>query len=366
MHRNVSQVSDYKSVQSGRRVMALDPQAVELLTKASDRKRLTEDECAFLLGFPEDSPEADLAIALADRFMRRQCDNTGDIGVQFGAITGPCVGRCQFCNFSEDNTLAEPYVMPDDVLREYTRHCVRYGDVTSISLLTIQNFDIDDLVRMVRIVRKEVDKGIGVSVNCGDLSYDDCVALREAGAIGAYHVLRLGEGVYNSIDPERRKRTIRNLIASGIITTTCTEPIGPEHTPGEIVRNFFWGLNEGCASGAVMYRVPVPGTPLCSKGAISDRRLEQIRAVLALASSWYAGPFSFFRWDMGYHGGFNKVFAEYAGSPRDTASLTEEGRGRTVEWARRELFRQGYGKILLADGSSAVLDLGYLKRTGSL
>lgn len=346
--------------------MVLDPQAVDLLTKAYDRKRISEDECTFLLGFPEDSPEADMAIALADRFMRAQCDNTGDIGVQFGVITGPCVGRCQFCNFSEDNTNAEPYVMPDDILRDYTRHCVKHGDVTSISLLTIQNFDIDDLVRMVRIVRKEVDRGVGISVNCGDLSFDDCVALKEAGAIGAYHVLRLGEGKYNDIDPAVRKRTIRNLIASGIITTTCTEPIGPEHTPEEIVSNYFWGLKEGCASGAVMYRVPVPGTPLCGMGAISEKRLDQIRSVLALASSWYTGPFSFFRWDMGYHGGFNKVFAEYAGSPRDTAAFTEDGRGRTVEWARRELFRERYDRILLTDGSTAELDLDYLKRTGSL
>ncbi len=346
--------------------MALDQQAIGLLTKAYGRERISEDECAFLLGFPEDSPEAEMSIALADRFMRAQCDNTGDIGVQFGVITGPCVGKCQFCNFSEDNTDAEPYVMPDDVLRDYTRRCVEFGDVTSISLLTIQNFDIDDLVRMVRVVAKEVDRGVGISVNCGDLSFDDCVALKEAGAIGAYHVLRLGEGRYNDIDPAVRRRTIRNLIASGIITTTCTEPIGPEHTPEEIVSNYFWGMKEGCASGAVMYRVPVPGTPLCGTGAISERRLEQIRAVLALASSWYTGPFSFFRWDMGYHGGFNKVFAEYAGSPRDTEAFTEDGRGRTVEWARRELFRRGYDRILLTDGSSAPLDLEYLRRTRSL
>ncbi len=205
--------------------MVLDPQAVDLLTRADGRKRRSEDECVFLPGFPEDSPEADLSIALADRFMRERCDNTGDIGVQFGVITGPCVGRCQFCNFSEDSTDAEPYVMPDDVLRDYTRGCVRHGDVTSISLMTIQNFDIDDLVRMVRIVSREVDKGVGISVNCGDLSFDDCVALREAGAIGAYHVLRLGEGRYNGIDPAVRRRTIRNLIASGIVTTTCTEPM---------------------------------------------------------------------------------------------------------------------------------------------
>lgn len=344
----------------------LDPKAVDILSRAYDRKRIKEDECAYLLDFPEDSPEADLAITLADRFMRGQCNNTGDIGVQIGVITGPCVGRCRFCNFSADTTDTEPYVMPDDVLRDYIRKVTRFGDVTNISLLTIQNFEVDDLVRLVRIARKECDKGIGISINCGDLEYDDCVALREAGAIGAYHVLRLGEGKDTSIDPERRKRTIRNLIASGIITTTCTEPIGPENTSEEIVKNYMWGLNNGCASGAVMYRVPVEGTYLSDGGSISDRRLQQIASVMSLFSSWYSGPFSFFRWDMGYHGGFNKMFAEYAAGPRDTVPLTEEGRGRTVEWARRELFRRGFDKILKADGSTAVLDLEYLRSTGSL
>ena len=320
----------------------------------------------FLLSFDEDSPEADFAIRTADRFMRENCDNTGSIGVQFGVITGPCVGRCRFCNFSADTTDAEPYVMPDDVLREYVRRTTRFGDVTNISLLTIQNFDIDDLIRLVKVVRSEADKGIGISINCGDLEYEDCIALREAGAVGAYHVLRLGEGTYTSIDPERRKRTIRNLVGSGIVTTTCTEPIGPEHTPEDIVKNYMWGLNAGCASGAVMYRVPVPGTDLEPLGGITQRRFDQIAAVMALTSSWYTGPFSFFRWNFGYHGGFNNMYAEYAASPRDTAVLSEDSRGRTVEWARRELYLRGYDKVLKADGTSAKLDLQYLKDTDSI
>ena len=344
----------------------LDPKAIDILTRACERKRIKEDECAYLLDFPEDSPEADMSVALADRIMRERCDNTGDIGVQIGVITGPCVGRCRFCNFSADTTDAEPYVMPEDVLREYVREVTRFGDVTSISLLTIQNFEVDDLIRLVKVARRECDKGIGISINCGDLEYEDCVALREAGAIGAYHVLRLGEGRDTSIDPERRKRTIRNLISSGIITTTCTEPIGPESTSEEIVKNYMWGLNNGCASGAVMYRVPVPGTCLAEGGSITDRRLLQMSSVMALSTLWYSGPFSFFRWDLGYQGGFNKVFAEYAAGPRDTAALTENGRGRTVGWARRELFRKGYDKILRYDGSTAVLDLEYLRKTDSI
>lgn len=344
----------------------LDPQAVSLISKAADRKMLTQDECKFLLDFDEDSPESELAISVADRFMRSNCNNTGDIGIQIGVITGPCAGRCQFCNFSADTTKTEPYVMPDDVLRDYVRHAARFGDVTSISLLTIQNFDVDDLVRMVRIVKSETDKGVGVTINAGDLEYEDCVALREAGVIGAYHVLRLGEGEYNCIDPERRKNTIRNLVRSGIITTTCTEPIGPEHTPEDIVRNHFWGLNNGCASGAVMRRVPVPGSDLFHKGDISQKRLDQIASVMALSTSWYMGPFSFFRWNFGYHGGFNKVFAEYAGNPRDDAVLSENSMGKTVEWARRELFFRGYDRILKSDGTDEILDLEYLRRTESL
>ena len=343
-----------------------DPQAVDLLMKGYRRQRLTEDEIVFLLSFPEDSPESQLTIETADRFMRENCDNTGDIGVQIGAITGPCSGRCQFCNFSADTTCTERYVMPDDVLREYVRMATRFGDVTNVSLLTIQNFDVDDLIRQVKVVKKEVDKGVGISINCGDLEYEDAVALREAGAIGAYHVLRLGEGRYTTIDPERRKRTVRNLIGAGLITTTCTEPIGPEHTPEEIVKNYMWGLNAGCASGAVMYRVAVPGTELGEKGEITQRRFDQIAATMALSSSWYMGPFSVFRWNFGYHGGFNKVFAEYAGNPRDTAKLSEEGKGRTVEWARRELFLRRYDRILKSDGTTAKLDLQYLRDTGSI
>lgn len=78
----------------------MDDAAVSLLRKVSERKPLTEDECVYLLGFPEDSPEADMTVCFADRLSRIANDNTGEIGAQIGIITGPCIADCGFCKYA--------------------------------------------------------------------------------------------------------------------------------------------------------------------------------------------------------------------------------------------------------------------------
>lgn len=68
----------------------------------------------------------------------------------------------------------------------------------------------------------------------------------------------------------------------------------------------------------------------------------------------------------GYYGGFDLDYAEYAGSPRDTADHLELNNGNTIEVVRRRMFGRRFGALRYGDGRLVDLDEDYLRATGSI
>ena len=232
--------------------------------------------------------------------------------------------------------------------------------------MTIYNFDINDLIRLVKVARSSAPESVRISINTGDLTLEQCRELKKAGVTGAYHANRMGEGVYNRLDPEVRKQTWRNMMAAGIEVSSGTEPIGPEHTMVEIVDNLFEGIEEGCLNGGVGTRLSVPGTPMGDMEMVSPKKYMYIASVLSIATIWYQPDSELNRYRFGFAGGGNKAYAEYGGNPRDTAVRSEENFGHTVEWCRRQLLKRGFEHILMADGSVQDLNEDYLIKTKSV
>ena len=108
--------------------------------------------------------------------------------------------------------------------------------------------------------------------------------LRSAGVTGAYHVCRLREGKDSCMTPASRLATIDRIIASGLDWYTLCEPVGPEHTPAELAEQIWQGVGRPCRQHGAMQRFSVPGSPLHKHGQISVQRLNQIGAVVALAT----------------------------------------------------------------------------------
>ena len=344
----------------------MDSRASELLIRGYNRQRLTKEDCIYLLSFQEFSPEATFSRDLFARFFREHCDNTAAIGAQIGVYTGPCSGDCGFCNFGVSHTMSKTYEMPDDVLISYLDRCTEHGDVGTVSLMTNHDCPAETLEHYIGIARDHLPKDVRIMINTGDRTLEECRRLKKAGAVEAYHVCRMGEGRDTTLDPEDRWRTIRNLKEAGFTVSTCTEPVGSEHSVEEIVDNYFRGIDEGCDYGYLALRMPVFGTPLGGVPTLSIKRYRQLQSVLGLASSWHSGSKDVTGWDTGYFSGLNTLSAEFAGSPRDSAPLSEKSVGHTLEWCRRTLFGDGYDKIRMADGSVRELDLDYLVDTGSI
>ncbi len=343
-----------------------DARLLSLIHKGLNRERTTADDMLYALSFDENSIESKLITSSWDRFMRSCCNDTGEIGIQIGVITGPCPGECGFCNFNRKTTTASYRRIDHDVLKSYVRDAVKFGDVNNIAVMTVHNADIDDILGYVHTVRNSVPENVRITINTGDLSPEECKELRKAGVTGAYHALRMGEGKDNLLNPETRKKTWRNFMDAGISVSCGTEPIGPEHTNEEIVSNYMEGIKAGCLNGGTSLRVPVPGTPMGNMPILSVARMKQISSTLSLLSTWYHSDSPLNKWNFGFSSGGNKAYAEYAGNPRDTIEDSEKGVGHTVAWCRRLLYAGSFKHILKANGSIVDLNIDYLENTESV
>jgi len=312
----------------------------DVLQRAVSRRRLSEDDTVRLMSFPEDSGEAARVIDAAKGFVMEATHGECEIGAQIGIIIGPCYADCGFCTFAVSTTDIEDYTMKDDELSRYLRQIADEGLVSSVSLMTIHNYDFDTLLHSVELARSILPESVSLSINTGDLDARECRDLRSAGVDSAYHALRLDESIENMLEPMDRMRTMENLMDAGIRVVTGVEPIGPEHSVKEISELYWKAYDLGCSACSASAREPVPGTRLYTAGSISSRRLEQIRSALLLTSTWCdRTELGFYG---GFYGGFNRSFAEYAGSPKDTLEISEKNLGRTVDWARGCLRDSGY------------------------
>ncbi len=340
--------------------MAFDRQASAILSRGWYREHLEPAECVYLLSFRDRSAEARLAVALADRLNRQACTDTGRICARIAVATGPCPNNCGFCRYGENVTSSRFFDVTDDQLDRWVQELEAFGDVREICLETTGDADLGSLCRCLGIVKDRAPRGTQLTVDTRDLTEDECRALKEAGAYGAYHARRLGEGIVTSLKPAARLATVDNLVRTGLAVTAGIEPIGPEHTAQEICDAFFEVLDRGCCHAAAVPRTPVVGTKFNSTGELSAPRLAQIRAVLTLASAWYNPPI---REPVPgcFLNGSNLAAVLYGDEGKTPAVRPEP-----AETARRRLFNAGYRHLLRADGSTADLDLGYLKRTGSV
>jgi len=308
----------------------------------------TRDDCERMMSFPEDSPEAERVIEAASALVRERTHGIGRIGAQIGVIIGPCYADCGFCAFASSVYSDEEYVMKPEDLAHYIRRLTADKRVSDISLMTVHNYEFDDLVGLVEAARKVLPEGVGLAVNTGDLSPSECAELRSAGVDSAYHALRLGESIDNWLEPRGRVDTMRNLISAGIRVVSGVEPIGPEHSPREMADLYFRALETGCSACSASAREPVPGTRMFTLPAVTPRRLLQIRSAMVLSTAWCdRTELGFYG---GYYGGFNRIMAEYLASPKDVSDVTEKGLGRTVDWAEKELKGNGFGSLALSDG----------------
>jgi biotin synthase len=182
-----------------------------------------------------------------------------------------------------------------------------------------------------------------MAANIGDLDEEGAKALVDVGFTAAYHARRLREGIDTKLNPEKRLNTIRCLKDAGLTISSCVEPIGPEHTPEELVDSIFECLDYGVESMATMRRISVPGTPLFKNGMIPEVELARITSIVRLTFGEQAISFGVHEPNvLALVSGANIVFPEVGPNPRDIKVDTSKGRGRSVAACKQLLWEAGW------------------------
>ena len=342
------------------------PERLDRIVRAAiEGQPPTKEDCVYLLDLPEHSLEAAVLTAVADSLSRKRFGNQAMLLGQIGIDTAPCPGNCQFCVFGKDHTNFQTSRLSLEEIRRRAHAFADEGDLYALFLMTMHEFDLDRLVEIVASVRKDLPAHTQIVVNVGDFDLAQARRMRAAGVNGAYHVCRLREGQDTALDPEVRKRTFRVIKDAGLDFYYCCEPIGPEHRSEELVEQIFLGIEYGCFQHAAMRRVLVPGVPLSRNGQITERRLAQVVAVVALATLGCPETKNIAVHEpnlLGLAAGANVVYAESGANPRDTDADTEKNRGLDMPACRKMLYEAGFTALQRGDGTSLPLDLAYLHR----
>jgi len=316
--------------------------------------------CVDLLAFPETSLEAGVIRAVADAVSRRRFRGEAVMLGQIGVDMAPCDAGCAFCAFARPHTTIQASTLtPEETIAR--AQAFARGGAAGIFIMTMHRFGFDWFVDLIARVGRTLPPQTPLLANVGDLSLEQLEALRGAGMTGAYHVVRLGEGRDTHLAPADRRRTIERIRRAGLDWYNSCEPIGPEHTPAELVDQIFIGLELGCHQHAAMRRFPVPGSPLQKHGQLPLARLAQIVAVIALASLETATVRSVAVHEsnhLGLMSGANALYPE-AGEPAETPREGDESR----EGFSSALWRQST-EISTADCRRMLRETGFTALRG--
>ncbi|MCL1818151.1 MAG: hypothetical protein FWG35_04415 [Spirochaetaceae bacterium] len=203
--------------------------------------------------------------------------------------------------------------------------------IEALFLMTTADYDKEKFLTIGKAVKEILPKNIQLVANTGDFDGAYAKKLAAAGFSGAYHIVRLREGVDTDIKKEARIATLDAIKAARLELYYCVEPVGREHTYDEIADEMIRARDYGVDVMAAMGRVNVKGSPFENSEALSELELTKITAVTRIVTNPKKA--------MGIHepkimpllAGVNQLYAEYGSNPRDTSSNTEGNRGFDVK-----------------------------------
>lgn len=319
----------------------IDPEVGETLKKAADGAGIEKDEALRLMRVEMHSREFYGLMQTANRMSRDLFGDKGEIHFHIGVNVEACRMDCRFCSLTRRaGIFKERLEFPEEQILGWAR-MAEAQSADALYLMTTGSFPLERLLEIGRMLRREVS--VPLVANTRDINRQEGEKLLDAGFVGFYHAVRLGEGRDTPFRPERRIETIQVLRDVGLLWMNCVEPVGPEHGDEEIVDLMLLGRRYGAVYSGVMRRVNFPGSPMEPHGMISELDLARMVAVSRLvmgdvpkahcthephATSLLAGA--------------NLLFPEAGSSPRDERADSSLGIGRSVAECARMLREIGW------------------------
>lgn len=320
-----------------------DPKIYEIIEKGLEGNGLTEEETLALYEVEETSREAALIRWAGQELSMQAADGIAEIHAQIGLNSTICPKNCKFCSFAACNGARKgKYELPKEDVLEYAKIYEEEG-ANLILMLTTASYSFNKLLDMVVAVREVISPEMPLLVNTEDMTLERAKALKEAGAQGAYHAVRMREGVDTGIPVEDRMQTFAHMREAGLKLSTCVEPVGPEHTPEELTEATFRCIGTNPLTAGVGKRIAVPGTLLYDKGMLTDVANANMVAIYRLATGRSLRLNCSANTVMTAAAGANLAWAEVGTNPRDTVERTENGgRGSSIERQRKMFLASGW------------------------
>ncbi|MDR1571663.1 MAG: radical SAM protein [Clostridiales Family XIII bacterium] len=304
----------------------------EIIEKSFCGEALSPEEALSLYRTDPYSKDAFMIRWAALRQSMELAGGLAEIHAQIGLDSGPCPKDCQFCSFAACNSRdpgAKRRETPLKDVVEYAKIYVEQG-ANLILLLSTEAYDFDRYAEICVRVREAVGGETPLLANIGDLDLGRAKRLKGAGMDGIYHAVRLGEGEITGIHVETRLATIENAGKAGLRLSTCLEPIGPEHSAGEIEERARMCMGWEPMTSGVGRRVAAPGTGTARLGMLSQP-LNALYAASYRLTDHRTKLIASVHSELMANSGSNLSWSEAGSNPRDSRRRTEGGRGRSVK-----------------------------------
>lgn len=307
-----------------------------VLEKAGDFKGITREEALLLLSLDLHAGETYAVMETANRLSREQFKGKGENHLHIGVNVAPCPYNCGFCSLTSKAGIFKETIdfTEEEILRWAAMGEARCAD--GLNIMTTGTFSFERLLEIGKLLKSAVT--VPLVANTRDINHREGEKLLEAGLVGAYHAVRLGEGVDTPFKRERRIQSIQVLNDVGLLWMNCIEPVGPEHALDEIVDLMFLARKHGAVYSGVMRRINFPGSPMGRLGMITEREMARMVAVSRLImgdvprAHCTHEPHS-----ASLMAGANLFFPEVGASPRDGKADTGKGRGKNISVCREIL-----------------------------
>lgn len=308
----------------------ITPAIEEILSKGRDGVPLERDEALALVHLELESRETYALMESANHLSRQQFGRKGERHFHIGLNVEPCPMDCLFCSLTRKAGLfTEKYEFPLEEVVAWAKQGEAEG-ADALNLMSTGTYPFSRLLEIGRRLSREVK--VPLVANARDINHSEGEQLLDAGFVGFYHAVRLGEGTDTPFDPQRRIQTIRVLHDVGLQWMNCVEPVGPEHSAEELVDLMLLARQEKATYSGIMRRINFPGSPKEPLGMISERRMAQLVAVSRLVmGTTVKAHCTHEPHSLSLVAGANLFFPEVGSSPRDGQADTGKGRGNSTE-----------------------------------
>lgn len=310
--------------------LKLDRRITEILSKAEDSVPVSREDALILMQVPLNTPACYAIMEAANRLSRAQFGNKGENHYHIGLNVEPCPMDCLFCSLTRRaGIFKEKIEFSMGQVIAWARQAEQHG-ADGLNLMTTGTYPFARLLEVGRLLHQET--GVPLVANTRDITHREGEALLDAGFVGAYHAVRLGEGRDTPFDREKRIRTIQVFRDVGLLWMNCVEPVGPEHSADEIVDLMLLARDYGATYSGIMRRINFPGSPMEPFGMISELEMARLVAISRIVMGEVPRahcthePHS-----ASLMAGANLFFPEVGASPRDGMADTEKGRGTGIE-----------------------------------